>query len=660
MANSQIPALVALATTPQGASCLVPICQAMAGVLWIPNRIQTSLDPRLLACEHTFYEGSLRDVLTQFWPQSQLVFALATGAVVRLIAPLLRDKATDPAVVVVDETGQFVISLCGGHQGGADRLTHQIAQVLTAQPIVTGAAHHLGFPGIDVVGEPFGWQRGSGDWTRVSAAIARNAPIQVIQDCGSSLWRTALPAQHSFQWGWPPAPAETGQPGQASNPEPPQGRVWISPIQRRFAPDAALPKVQWHPRVLWVGLGCERGTSAALMDWAIQQVFQTHHLAPAAIAGIASLTLKADESGLLALCETHRWPLRCFPPEALKPIPVPQPSTVVEKAVGTPSVAEAAALLAAYQPIVPIDAPDLALTPEALTPEQLEQLAHNIELRVSKQVFRQPGEPGAVTLAVAQADQEYIGRSGQLFLVGTGPGNLDQMTPAAKGAIAQVDVIIGYSLYLDLIQPLLRPGQIVEAFPITQEQQRAERAIELAAWGLKVAVVSSGDAGIYGMAGLVLESLHKLNWDGKTPDVQVFPGITALQAAAARVGTPLMHDFCAISLSDLLTPWAVIEKRLVAAAQADFVIALYNPKSKTRTRPLAIAHQILCQHRPATTPVAIVRSAYRPDETITLTTLAELLTQPIDMVTTLLIGNNSSLKHHHWMITPRGYLGFGK
>ena len=655
MTDSQIPALVAMATTPQGVACLIPICQTMSGVLWIPNQLKTNLDIRSLTCDHIFYEGPLRQTLNQLWSQQpNFVFALAVGAVVRLIAPLLHHKATDPAVIVVDEAGQFVISLCGGHQGGANRLTHQVAQILTAQPIITGAAHHFDLPGIDVIGEPFGWQRGSGDWTGVSAAIARNAPVQVIQECGSRLWQTALPAQHPFQWGWPLESTETADSATAPRREP-EGRVWISPIQRRFAPETTLPKVQWHPRVLWVGLGCERGTSQGLMDWAIQQLFQNHHLAPGAIAGIASLTLKADEPGLVALCEAHQWPLRCFSPEALKPIPVPHPSTVVATAVGTPSVAEAAALLAAYQPTVTMGRPNLALTPQ-----QLEQLPDKTRLRVSKQVFRQSGEPGAVTLAVAQAEQDYIGRSGQIFLVGTGPGSLDQMTPAAKNAIVQVDVVIGYSLYLDLIRPLLRPGQIVEAFPITQEQQRADRAIELAEWGLKVAVVSSGDAGIYGMAGLVLETLHKLNWDGKTPDVQVLPGITALQAAAARVGTPLMHDFCAISLSDLLTPWTVIEKRLVAAAQADFVIALYNPQSKTRTRPLAIAHQILCQHRSANTPVAIIRSAYRSDETTTLTTLAELLNQPIDMVTTLLIGNNSSLKHHQWMITPRGYLGFGK
>jgi cobalt-precorrin 5A hydrolase/precorrin-3B C17-methyltransferase len=140
--------------------------------------------------------------------------------------------------------------------------------------------------------------------------------------------------------------------------------------------------------------------------------------------------------------------------------------------------------------------------------------------------------------------------------------------------------------------------------------------------------------------------------------VQVFPGITALQAAASRVGAPLMHDFCAISLSDLLTPWEVIEKRLTAAAQADFVTALYNPRSQTRIEQIAIAQAIFLKYRNPHTPVAIVRSAYRDDEQIRLTTLAQFLHEPIDMLTTVLIGNQSTGIHADWMITPRGYLGF--
>jgi cobalt-precorrin 5A hydrolase / precorrin-3B C17-methyltransferase len=218
--------------------------------------------------------------------------------------------------------------------------------------------------------------------------------------------------------------------------------------------------------------------------------------------------------------------------------------------------------------------------------------------------------------------------------------------------------VIGYSLYIELIQSLKRPGQIIEASPITQEQQRAKRAIELAQWGLTVAVVSSGDCGIYGMAGLVLEELQVSGWDGKSPQVQVFPGISALQSAASRVGAPLMHDFCAISLSDLLTPWEMIQKRLTAAATGDFITALYNPRSQTRTQQIITAQAIFAQHRDLDTPVAIVHGAYRDDEQVILTTVEKMLEQPIDMLTTVIIGNTTTRNHAEWMITPRGYWGF--
>ena len=624
--------IAAIATTPKAAQRLQPLCQSTGATLWIPESLTFE------SAQH--YTGSLKDHIASVWHQYRaLVFCLATGAVVRLIAPLLEDKSRDPAVVVVDEKGQFVISLCSGHQGKADQLARMIAHQLGATPVLTGASASLGLPGVDMLGVPFGWQRGEGDWTGVSAAVARGEVVQVIQEAGSTLWQTHLPEGHPFYFGWPEYTATTKEKSPS-----PQARIWISPTQRRFSSESDVPKVQWHPRVLWVGIGCERGTSRVLIETAIQQVCRQNHLAEGAIAGIATLDLKADEQGLVQLCRDHNWPLRTFPAEVLRSVTVPNPSAVVEQEVGTPSVAEAAALVGGHT--------------SDLSGSKGEHPAHSTKLLVAKQIFKQEGQPGAVTVAIAQAELEYTGRSGQLLLIGTGPGQLDQMTPAAQTAVSLADAVIGYSLYIDLIAPLLRPGQIVEALPITQERQRAQRAIELAQWGLTVAVVSSGDCGIYGMAGLVLEELRAQGWEGKTPGVQVFPGITALQAAASRVGAPLMHDFCAISLSDLLTPWEVIEQRLIAAAQADFVTALYNPRSRTRTEQITTATAIFLQYRDPVTPVAIIHSAYRQDEEITLTTLEKLLDTPIDMLTTVLIGNHSTRTYADWMITPRGYLGF--
>lgn len=607
--------LVAIATTPTSVRRLQFLGRVANATLWVP--------PALAELSGTQpYSGSLKDCIAQLWPHHRaFVFALATGAVVRLIAPLLDSKFVDPAVVTIDEGGKFVISLCGGHQAGGDRLTQLLARQLGATPVLTGASTGLGLPAIDGLGDPFGWRRGSGDWTGVSAAIARGERVRVIQEAGSTLWQQHLPENHPFELGWD-GDSET------------KGRIWISFTQRQFATDSQLPKVQWHPRVLWVGMGCERGTPKAVLEAAIAQVFRSHHLAEAAIAGIATIDIKQDEVGLVELCRDRGWELRTFTAAQLNAIAVPNPSEAVNAAVGTPSVAEAAAICMANTQSDP---------------------KTDDRLLVSKQVYHPQGQPGAATVAVAKADIESIGRAGQLFLVGTGPGDLEQMTPAAQNAIAAADAVIGYTLYIDLVRPLFRPGQIVESLPITEETNRAQRAIELANWGLTVAVISSGDCGVYGMAGLVFEALRSSGWNDQTPGVRVFPGISAMQAAAARVGAPLMHDFCAISLSDLLTPWTVIERRLQAAAAADFIVALYNPKSQKRTEQIAIAQSIFLQHRSPQTSVAIVRSAYRSQEEIVFSTLGNFLEQSIDMLSIVLVGNSTTTIEDGWMVTPRGY-----
>ncbi len=608
--------IAAIATTPKAAQRLLPLCSSINAILYVPPSLSNLTGTQV-------YTDTLKTEIARLWQTHQgLIFGLACGAVVRLIAPLLQHKSTDPAVVVVDEWGQFVISLCSNHQGGADQLTRLLAQQLNATPVLTGAATALEFSGVDQLGVPWGWIQGQGNWTGVSAAFAHHNSIQVVQEAGSTLWQKALPVDHPLQF---------------TATDSIQARIWISPKQRELDQTSETPEVQWHPRVLWLGVGCERHTPRKLLETSIQQALQAQGLATEAIAGIATLDLKGDEAGLVELCHDYDWPLRTFSAAELQSVTVPHPSEIVAAEVGTPSVAEAAALKAA----------------------EVE------ELLVSKQIYRGqpqlPAEPHSprigqgVTVAIAQAPLEYLGRLGQLWLVGMGPGQLEQMTPAARTAVIQADVVIGYGLYLDLIAPLRRPGQVFEAYPITQERQRSQRAIALAEWGLTVAVISSGDCGIYGMAGLVLEQLRTQGWDGKTPQVQVFPGISAVQAAASRVGTPLMHDFCTISLSDLLTPWEVIKQRLIAAAQADFVCALYNPRSRTRIQPFLQAQAIFLQYRSPQTPVAVVQSAYRDDEQIALTTLEQLIDVPVDMLTTVLIGSQSTCFYRDWMITPRGY-----
>lgn len=612
---TQFQSLSAIAITEFTAKKLQTLCENIGANLWIPEKLNIE--------NINTYSGSLKEHIIKIWHENKaIIFSLATGAVIRLIADLLQDKETDPAIIVIDSNSNYVISLCGGHQGGADILTQLIAHQLDAIPIITGASHNLNLSGIDVLGKPFGWRKGEGNWTRISASIARGETIKVVQDAGSTLWQNHLPPNHTFEFNSSQSDLENINSSDAM--------IFIS--DKKIS-EKNLNLVQWHPRVLWVGIGCERGTSFQLIKEAINQVFDKFNLSEKAIAGIATIDIKADEKGILQLCQEMQLPLVTFSALELNQIEVPNPSDIVKQEIGTPSVAEASAIKATY-------------------PDKL--------LIVEKQIIKQEGEKGAVTVAIAKSALEYTGRQGKIYLVGIGPGSLTQITPAAKTAITQADAIIGYKLYIDLILDLIRPSQIIETSPITQEKQRAERAIELAKWGLNVAVISSGDCGIYGMGGLVLETLSNQGWDGKTPTVEVLPGITAMQAAAAKLGAPLMHDFCAISLSDLLTPWEVIEKRLIAVASADFVTSIYNPKSQNRTQQIVKTQEIFLQYRNLNTPVAIVHSVDRQDEQIIITTLEKMLEFPIDMLTVIIIGNSKTKEYQNWLITPRGYYNEGK
>jgi cobalt-precorrin 5A hydrolase/precorrin-3B C17-methyltransferase len=244
-----------------------------------------------------------------------------------------------------------------------------------------------------------------------------------------------------------------------------------------------------------------------------------------------------------------------------------------------------------------------------------------------------------------------------LSLIGIGPGDLAQMTIAAQAALRAAEVVIGYEVYVELVRPLLRPEQEIVVSPIGSEMERAQQAVDLALAGRHVALISSGDIGIYAMASPVFEILRGHGWSGEGPDVEVFPGVSAVQAAAARLGAPLGHDFCTISLSDLLTPWPVIERRLQAAAWGDFVVAFYNPRSRKRDWQLPRAVEILLAHRPASTPVALVRHVTRPEEQIILTTLGELDPTQVDMFTLVLVGNSQSYLLADHFVTPRGYEG---
>jgi cobalt-precorrin 5A hydrolase/precorrin-3B C17-methyltransferase len=590
-------AIWGLSFSPAGA----PLLQRLQGAGVLDHRVTSGSNGQ-----------DARRALERHWGEAGgFVVVGACGLVIRLLAPLLDSKARDPAVVVLDPRGRFVVPLLGSHAAGGEDLARRVAALLDATVVSTGSSSGLGTLALDRFGERWGWRRGSeGDWNGLMQQAARDPKgLAIHQSAGNPGWRHLAASQ-----GLPPPGSESGGDSAAS--------LCITAEQGGGC--------RWHPPCLWLGLGCERHTSLAVLERVVSRALQDANLAPEAVAGLASIDRKADEPALLELAAKHQWPLRWLPASELRRIPVPNPSAVVEAEMGTASVAEAAALIAAGS------------GSRLLVPKTIERGTDQ--------------ESGAATVAVAIAAEQWAPQRGTLHLVGSGPGRLDLLTPDARLALAESTIWVGYGLYLDLLEPLRRPDQARVDGQLTQERERCLQALELANQGLAVALVSSGDSGIYAMAGLALDLWLQQPGDAR-PRFLVHPGISALQLAAARAGAPLMHDFCTISLSDRLTPWEVIERRLRAAAAGDFVVALYNPRSRDRHWQLERARTLLLEARSPDTPVVLARQLGRPEESVTLHSLGGLPVARVDMLTLVLIGNTSSYTRDGWMVTPRGYPG---
>ena len=384
-----------------------------------------------------------------------------------------------------------------------------------------------------------------------------------------------------------------------------EGRLAVRVSDRSLAPKE--DELLLHPPSLVLGVGLERGASSGLLLGHVAWTLEAEGLARASLAAVATLDLKGDEPAVAAL----ELPLRLFDAAALGRIEVPNPSPAVAAAVGTASVAEAAALAAAGEGAV---------------------------LAVQKRIGTR------VTCAVARTAPP----KGRLTVAGVGPGAPAMRTAEVEAAIAGAADIVGYGPYLDLVADLTGMKRC-HPLPIGKEKERTDLALRLAREGKDVVLLASGDAGVYALAGLALERSN-----GAVP-VTVLPGITAMQAASAKAGAPLGHDFSVISLSDLLTPLEVVRARVEAAAAADFVIALYNPASKERRRPLEEALEILARHRDPDTPVVRARNLGRADELVAVETLAGLDREAVDMTTVLIVGNSRTTIVGDRVVTPRGY-----
>ena len=530
----------------------------------------------------------------------------AAGIAVRALSPLIADKSDEPPVLAVAEDGSAVVPLLGGHRGAND-LARTIAAALGVAPAITTASD-LRF-GVALDAPPPGWTLANpGRHKEVAAALLKGASARVE---GHLPWLDG-----------------------SSIPRAEDGTVALVAITRRL--EDRLDRLVYHPASLALGLGCERGCDPEELWNLVRAALAEAGLAPEAVACVVSLDLKADEPAVHAVASRLGVPARFFDATRLESETprLANPSAVVFREVGCHGVAEGAALAAAG--------------PEG-------------SLAVPK--TRSARATCAVAEAPAPIDAATVGRArGLVAVVGTGPGTPDWRTPEGDALVAAADDLVGYDLYLDLLGPAAAHDRR-HAFPLGAEEERARFALDLAATGRNVALVSSGDPGIYAMATLVFELLDRADRpDWRRVEIRVAPGISALQAAAARVGAPLGHDFCTISLSDLLTPWEAIEGRVRAAAAGDFVVAFYNPVSRRRRTQLHAARAILLEHRPADTPVVLARSLGRPEETVIVTTLAELDPETVDMLTVVLVGSSATRAVPRgdggsWVYTPRGYAG---
>ena len=549
-----------------------------------------------------FFPNALDHVRMLFAAGTPLVGVCAAGILIRAVAPILANKLAEPPVVAVADDGSAVLPLLGGHRG-ANRLASTIAAEIGATAAVTTAGDVS--MGVALDEPPVGYRLANpSDAKEAMAELLSGAGVSIsgenifdIEDAGGAVELAVTEA-----------PVETGP-----------------------------TRLAYHPQRFALGVGCARNADPEELWTNVSEQLSAANIAPGAIACVTSLDLKGDEPAMTQLARRLGVPFRVFTAAELEAetARLANPSDVVFAEVGCHGVSEGAALAAA---------------------------GPNAELVIPKV------KTANTTCALARSPEvitEMRGRTrGKLSIVSIGPGQHTWRTPEASHLLQEAEELVGYGLYIDLIGPLAA-GKTRSDFPLGGEEDRCRYALEQAGKGKNVALVCSGDAGIYAMGALVYELLDRgpdekgVSDAARRVEVVSTPGVSALQGAAARAGAPLGHDFCAISLSDLLTHREDIIKRLRAAAEGDFVIAFYNPVSKTRRTLLAEARDILLKHRPADTPVMLASNLGRPTENIRYRRLDELQVDEVDMLTVVLVGSSNSrlaqLGEGPRMFTPRGY-----
>ncbi|WP_169570212.1 precorrin-3B C(17)-methyltransferase [Sneathiella limimaris] len=571
-----------------------------------PEALIHGLAGRVSGADITFQQTA-QHLQELFKSQTPIIGICASAILVRCLAPALKDKLVEPPVVSVSEIGSIAVPLLGGHHGAND-MARDIAEHLNGTAAVTTASdlHY----NIALDSPPPGLHLANPE--HMKTFTGNLLAGQKVKLLGESDWlsNSDLPF------------AEEGQ-----------LTIEVTTRDIKGSPD----KLVYHPKLLAIGVGCERHADPSELITHVRENLKENKLSPLSVGTIASIDLKSDEHAVHSLADYFGLQPRFFNAERLEQETdrLVNPSDVVFQEVGCHGVSEGAALAA-------VGKTGMLILPKV----------------------KSARTTMAVAIAELPLEPERIGvPQGKLSIIGIGPGQEPWRTPEASQLIREATDLVAYGLYIDLLEEAAL-GKVRHDFNLGEEEDRVRYALDLAAQGKNVALISSGDIGIYAMATLVYELIEiekRGEWDRL--ELQVTPGISALQAAAARAGAPLGHDFCTISLSDLLTPWEAIEKRLKAAAEGDFVVAFYNPVSKKRRTQLHAAKSILLEKRPETTPVIVARNLGRSDETVKITTLQELDPETVDMLTLVMVGSseskvtstNSGLKN--WAFTPRGYAG---
>ena len=558
-----------------------------------------------------------------------LVYIGACGIAVRAIAPHIGSKDTDPAVIVIDEKGENVIPILAGHLGGANEWARKIARLTEGQPVLTTATDVNGIFAVDLFAKDnqllISDLKKAGRFT-ASLLEEREASVIIPSKYADVIrYEDGIPAELKVY----DLSDEQLESLQGTN------AALITPEAE--SSDKANTPLRLIPRCVILGVGCRKGKSYEELRDYVEEALQELGLCREAVCAVASIDVKKEELGLISLAADFGVPLLTFSAEELEKAELENwtfaESDRVREHVGTGNVCERAAVSAG-----------------------------------AGKILRGKTAKDGMTICVGMKPVELYWKpedssrrndpKGHLFVVGIGPGNPEGMTGQAAAALENSDTIIGYSVYNDLVKPYY-PDKRYLTTPMTGEEARCKMAIEEVKAGHTVALICSGDPGVYGMAGLVLELAGNEKEDdrscGMDIDIEIISGVTAALSGAALLGAPLVHDFAVISLSDRLTPWEKIEKRLRAAAVADLCIVLYNPSSKGRKEHLHRAAQILAEHVPQSRICGIADRIGREGEKTRVMTLGELADAETDMFSTVFIGNSSTKRLGNRMVTPRGY-----